>query len=406
MIDEAGRSGEPVAGSSASGLGASPVPPVIPVPRSGGGGGGVPPDTRQRVGGGRKPGGGSGRAWALVGLIVALFLAYKLVSGIGTVVQWAHFGGHGSGHGGRKQAHWLEEVVTEDNGAKDKIAVIEVAGVIASEALDHSGHDSVDLIKEQLGRAEDDEQVKAVLLKVDSPGGEVLASDEIYRALAAFQKDSGKPVVVSMGGMAASGGYYVSAPCRWIVANELTITGSIGVIMHGYNYRGLMDKVGIRPEVFKSGPLKDMLSGDKLEVSPTERALVQGMIDETFRRFKEVVREGRGWAASQNEGEGKSLARNWEEFADGRILTGRQALQLGLVDELGNLDTALDRILELTGLENYNLVRYEPPFELSGLLRLLGKTESRASLVKIDLGMDFPRLQAGRMYFLASHLFQ
>lgn len=339
-------------------------------------------------------------------MIVALFLAYKLVSGIGTVVQWAHFGGHGSGHGGRKQAHWLEEVVTEDNGAKDKIAVIEVAGVIASEALDRSGHDSVDLIKEQLGRAEDDEQVKAVLLKVDSPGGEVLASDEIYRALAAFQKDSGKPVVVSMGGMAASGGYYVSAPCRWIVANELTITGSIGVIMHGYNYRGLMDKVGIRPEVFKSGPLKDMLSGDKLEVSPTERALVQGMIDETFRRFKEVVREGRGWAASQNEGEGKSLARNWEEFADGRILTGRQALQLGLVDELGNLDTALDRILELTGLENYNLVRYEPPFELSGLLRLLGKTESRASLVKIDLGMDFPRLQAGRMYFLASHLFQ
>src|SRR2546428_583630 len=130
------------------------------------------------------------------------------------------------------------------------------------------------LISDQLRLAGEDDSAKAVVLRVDSPGGEVLASDEIYRAIADFEKDYKKPVVASMGGLAASGGYYVSAPCRWIVANELTITGSIGVIMHSYNYRGLLNKVGVRPEVFKSGKFKDMLSGEKDEedIPAEERA--------------------------------------------------------------------------------------------------------------------------------------
>src|SRR5690606_37432008 len=118
-----------------------------------------------------------------------------------------------------------------------------------------------EVIRAQLRRASWDDDVKAVLLKVDSPGGEVLASDEIARALEDFQKRAQKPVIVSMGSLAASGGYYVAAPCQWIVANELTITGSIGVIMQGFNYHGLMDKVGLRRGVYKSGEFKDMLSG-------------------------------------------------------------------------------------------------------------------------------------------------
>ena len=139
----------------------------------------------------------------------------------------------------------LEEVVTEDNDASAKIAVVDVDGIITSRAIDQSGYNMVDVIKAQLNRAEEDDKVKAVILKVDSPGGEVLASDEISRAIGEFQsKPHGKPVVCSMGSLAASGGYYVSAPCRWIVANDLTITGSIGVIMSTWNYRGLMDKVG------------------------------------------------------------------------------------------------------------------------------------------------------------------
>ena len=121
----------------------------------------------------------------------------------------------------------------------------------------------VDVIQAQLDRAKDDKHVKAVILKVDSPGGEVMASDQINKAIVKFQEDSKKPVVCSMGSLAASGGYYISAPCRWIVADDLTITGSIGVIMHGYNYRGLMDKVGVLPMTFKSGKYKDMLSPDR-----------------------------------------------------------------------------------------------------------------------------------------------
>ena len=138
----------------------------------------------------------------------------------------------------------LEEIIKEDNDAPNKIALIEVNGIITGQAVDQGGHSMVDVIRAQLKRAQEDERVKAVILKVDSPGGEVLASDEINRAIADFQKKARKPVVASMGSLAASGGYYVSVPCRWIVANELTITGSIGVIMSAWNYRGLMDKVG------------------------------------------------------------------------------------------------------------------------------------------------------------------
>jgi len=228
-----------------------------------------------------------------------------------------------------------------------------------------------------------------------------LASDEIYRAIADFEKNYKKPVVASMGGLAASGGYYVSAPCRWIVANELTITGSIGVIMHSYNYRGLLNKVGVRPEVFKSGKFKDMLSGEKDEedILPEEKQMVQSLIDETFERFKKVVAEGRENASEQNSGAGRHLADNWKDYADGRVLSGKQAYELGFVDELGNFDTAVERARQLARIKDANLVQYQRPFDLGNLFRLFGESESRA--VKIDLGMQLPNLQVGRLYFLS-----
>jgi protease-4 len=204
-----------------------------------------------------------------------------------------------------------------------------------------------------------------------------------------------------MGGLAASGGYYVSAPCRWIVANELTITGSIGVIMHSYNYRGLLNKVGVRPEVFKSGKFKDMLSGEKdeEEILPEEKQMIQSLIDETFQRFKKIVAEGRENASDQNRGEGRPLADDWENYADGRVLSGKQAYELGFVDELGNFDTAVERARLLARIKDANLVQYQRPFDLSNLFRLFGESESRA--LKIDLGMQLPKLQVGRLYFLS-----
>ena len=275
-------------------------------------------------------------------------------------------------------------------------------GLITSRAIDQGGYSMVDVIKAQLKRAEEDDKVKAVILKVDSPGGEVLASDEISRAISEFQtKPHGKPVVCSMGSLAASGGYYVSAPCRWIVANDLTITGSIGVIMSTWNYRRLMDKVGVRPETFKSGKYKDMLSGTREPDSITqeERDMVQALINETYGKFKSVVATGRKWAQAKNKDKGRALTEDWADYADGRILSGTEAFKLGFVDELGTFEDAVKRAKNIAGIQNANLIEYQQRFDISDLFRLFGQTESKA--VKVDLGLETPKLQAGQLYFLS-----
>ncbi len=303
----------------------------------------------------------------------------------------------------------LEEVTLASTNSDNKIAIIEVNGVISGEEIDRWGADMVQNIKDQLKMAERDSDVKAVILKINSPGGEVLASDEINKAITRFQDRSHRPVIASMGTLAASGGYYISVPCRWIVANELTITGSIGVIMHGYNYRQLMDKIGIHPLVFKSGRFKDMLSGDREDknLSPEDQRtrdqedqMVQGLIDETFNKFKDVVKTGRQCAAQENDGDGKTLVEDWQDYADGRVLSGKQALSFGFVDELGDFDAALNRALSLAHIPSANVVQYRMPMDLGSVLwHLLGKTEAPA--LKVDLGVDLPKLEAGRLYFIA-----
>ena len=296
----------------------------------------------------------------------------------------------------------LEEVTTEDNDSVLKIAVVHVDGIITDRALDQGGFGMVEVIKAQLKRAAEDDKVKAVILKVDSPGGEVMASDEISRAIGEFQaKLRGKPVVCSMGSLAASGGYYVSAPCRWIVANDLTITGSIGVIMSGWNYRGLMDKIGVRPQTFKSGKYKDMLSGSREPDSITqeERDMVQALINETYGRFTNVVATGREWAREKNKDKGRALIEGWADYADGRILSGKEAFERGFVDELGTFDDAVKRAKKITDIRNANLIEYQQRFDISDLFRLFGQTQTKA--VKVDLGLEVPKLQAGRLYFLS-----
>lgn len=298
----------------------------------------------------------------------------------------------------------LEQVTLKDNGARNKIAVINVDGIISSRNADESGNNMVDVIKAQLERAKKDNQVKAVILRVDSPGGEVMASDQIYRAIKKFQEgDRGKPVICSMGSLAASGGYYISCPCRWIVANQLTLTGSIGVIMETINYRGLMDKIGVEPYVFKSGKYKDMLSGMRStnEIPAGEHAMVQGLIDQTFDRFKQVVADGRDAAHEKNKKQGQPLAADWKNYADGRVLSGEQALDLGLVDQLGDFHDAVERAEQIANIENANLVEYRETYDISNFLRLFGQNASlRAPSVKLDLGFDFPRLRMGEPYFL------
>ena len=295
----------------------------------------------------------------------------------------------------------LEECLLKDNDARNKIAVVEVDGIITGQTADQAGNSMVDVIKAQFNRAKEDSRVKAVILKVDSPGGEVMASDQINRAIADFQDKSGKPVICSMGSLAASGGYYISVPCRWIQAEQLTLTGSIGVIMEGLNYRGLMDKIGLAPMVYKSGKYKDMLSGTREtnEIPAGEQAMVQGLIDETYATFTNVVYAGRTQAHQKNGDEGKALAGNWTSFVDGRVLSGKQALDLGFVDQLGDFDDAVKAAKKIAGIGSANLIEYRERYDLSYFLSMFGQS-SQSHDIKLDMGLNIPKLQAGALYFL------
>jgi len=350
-----------------------------------------------------------GRGWMITTIILSVFLVFCVLIIFTQFLSRALSSGLSSGlRSGfrttttRDVGPRLEECLLEDNGERGKIAVVTVNGIITDNARNQTGNNMVDVIKAQLDRAKDDDRVKAVILKVDSPGGEVMASDEINKAVADFQDKSHKPVVCSMGSLAASGGYYVSAPCRWIVANELTITGSIGVILHTWNYRGLMDKVGLAPVIYKSGLYKDMLSGERStnEIPAEERVMVQGLIDETYQKFKNVVASGRNAAHEKNKTEGHALVNNWTNYADGRVLSGTQAFKYGFVDELGNFDDAVKATKKIAGITKANLIEYRERYDISEFLRLFGQSGA-AHDIKLDLGLEMPKLQAGQLYFLS-----
>jgi protease-4 len=355
------------------------------------------------------------RGWMITAIILTLLLVLSVFGNLTQLLTSALSFKHGLGGeafgGVRDLGPKLDECLLENNHSANKIAVITVDGIITSHARDEAGNNQVEVVQAQLDRASEDRRVKAVILKVDSPGGEVLASDEIYKALRDFQTTDaedrgkpghkGKPVICSMGSLAASGGYYISAASRWIVANELTLTGSIGVIMHGWNYRGLMDKVGVAPTTYKSGKLKDMLSGERApnEIPPEEHALVQDLIDKTYGRFKEVVADGRAAAHELNKKDGRELAANWKDFADGRVVSGQEALEHGFVDQLGDFDDAVESAERIADIHDCNLVEYRERYDFSNLLSMFGQS-GQAHNIKLQLETDAPELRTGLMYFL------
>jgi protease-4 len=171
--------------------------------------------------------------------------------------------------------------------------------------------------------------------------------------------------------------------------------------MEGINYRGLMDKVGIAPVVYKSGKFKDMLSPFRAtnEIPVEEHAMVQALITETYEKFKGVVADGRAAAHDLNKKEGRALADDWTDYADGRVVSGKQARDLGLVDELGDFDAAVDRAEKIVGIHTANLVEYQERYDISNFLSMFGQS-SQAKDIKLDLGVNLPKLQAGLPYFL------
>lgn len=214
-------------------------------------------------------------------------------------------------------------------------------------------------IVSRLKEAEADPNVKAVVLRVDSPGGSVVASDEIYQQVVSMTK----PIVVSMGELAASGGYYVSAPADEIFANANTLTGSIGVISQFINFGELLKEYGVEVTTIKTGDFKDEGSPFR-SMSDEEVAVWQSIVDDAYEEFVQIVADGRGMSPDRV-----------KELADGRVYTGEQALQLGLVDHLGNLPAAIQRAAELGGIEGEpRIIENEQPFNLfEGLFSSLAR---------------------------------
>ncbi|HEX4629925.1 MAG TPA: signal peptide peptidase SppA [Chthoniobacterales bacterium] len=272
-------------------------------------------------------------------------------------------------------------------GSSDKIAVITMRGLISSSLPGNVGDTMVDDMRLALEQARDDEHVRAVVLEIDSPGGEVTASDAIYNWV--VKTRAKKPVVVYMDSLAASGGYYVACGGKYLMANETTITGSIGVIIQTLNYEQLFNKVGLASVVFKSGKFKDMLNGAR-QITPEERELVQSFVMKTYEKFLGVVAHERNLPADG--------LRN--SIADGRILSGKDALENKLIDGTGQIEDAFAKAKELGRASGATVVKYGPPFTFGRFLRAFGSWNN-----KIELTLPsqlVPQLETGRAYFLPS----
>jgi protease IV len=249
-------------------------------------------------------------------------------------------------------------------GSREKVALVKVEGpIIEAKTV-------VDEIKGYVK----DSTIKAIVIRVDSPGGGVVPSQEIYEQVKKAKMT--KKVVVSMGSVAASGGYYISAPADRIIANAGTITGSIGVIMVVPNLKGLLDKVGIKTEVVKSGKNKDLASVFR-GIGSEEREIIQGVMDDVHEQFIAAVAEGR-----------KIPLDKARAISDGRIFSGRQAIGVGLVDEVGDLEYAVKAAAKLAGIEGEPEVVSKA--EKSALSRLIeGRIPEEISRVLPDISLKY-----------------
>ena len=253
----------------------------------------------------------------------------------------------------------------ENIGAKDnQIAIVEVQGMILN---------SEDIVR-QLSMYRRDENIKGIVLRIDSPGGAVAPSQEIYNEVLKI-KESDKKVFASLGSIAASGGYYIASPADLVVANPGTLTGSIGVIMAFSNIEELMQKIGLRPEVIKSGEFKDAGSPVR-PMSKTERAILQSVVDDVHEQFMEAVSKGRNLSKQEV-----------KKIADGRVFTGRQALKLKMVDRLGGLEDTIELLAQKVGIEGRpTLVQEkEPASFLNWLLQSVFPQKFTGTLAPVSI---------------------
>jgi protease-4 len=318
-----------------------------------------------------------GKTWYwIIGLFSLVFLACGGFVGLGLLVagQFDNGSEWGFGFGQGIAIVDVEGVIVPGEAPPPSPFSVGPTGVAYSQTvIDH------------LQRAKADENVKAIVLRVDSPGGSVFASDEIYQEL----KEVDKPIITAMGNVAASGGYFVAAPTDEIWASPLTLTCSVGAVMRFFNLEQFSEEYGVTAITISSGQFKD--TGNPFrEFTEEDRAILQSMVDEAYDAFVGVVAEGRGMTDEQV-----------REIADGRICTGRQAQAMGLVDKLGYLPAVIDRAAELGGIANgdHRIIEYsyEAGFmgQLTASLYRPSPVEELKQLLRFDAGSPLMYLYLG-----------
>jgi protease-4 len=283
-----------------------------------------------------------------------------------------------------ESAKKLSETVIGGSGT-DKILLIPLKGVITGQPSKKLFQDTpsiVDSVKQQLKQARDDNEIKAVILEINSPGGGITASDIIYKKVLEFKEETNKKVIVCMQDVAASGAYYISAAADRIIAHPTTITGSIGVIMPLVNIASLVEKYGIEDNSITSGDMKSIGSPLK-KMSDEERKVLHDIVDEMYTRFVNIIAIGRNMEVE-----------DVRKLSDGRIYTGKQALDNGLVDQLGYIEDAITLAKNITGLNEAKVIRYKRAFNLAEIFEgsmdnLLGDRTIKFSL-HAAAGYDSP----------------
>jgi protease-4 len=258
----------------------------------------------------------------------------------------------------------LHSTVEQDGEVDQQIAVVPVRGLIVDETYRQ--------FDKWLTSIEDDSNVKAVVIDVDTPGGEVTASDQIHRRLIDFKARRKLPIVVAMGGMGTSGGYYVSANADWIIAQPTTLTGNIGVRWDRLSLAKMAEKVGVEDNSLHSTGADFKTAGSMWKTeTPEQTAYLTGLIDEAFRIFKKVVADGRG----------AKLKQSIDSIANGKVYTAGEAKELGLIDQVDYFDAALAKAKSMAGLSSPQVVRYSRP---PSFFESLGAESSLASQLKLD----------------------
>lgn len=329
----------------------------------------------------------NGKRWAALGIAVGLFIASTVINFLSSFA-FSDAEDAFTDMFAVSEELFAEEII-EEGDMLSKIAVLSINGVIQdtgdAESFFESPLYNHKAFMEQLDYVKESDDVKAIILQVNSPGGGVVESAQIHDKIKEIQKETKKPIYVSMGSMAASGGYYVSAPADKIFASPETLTGSLGVIMQGVNYAGLAEKYGVEFTTIKSGPYKDIMSPSR-PMTEEERKILQSMIDNSYEGFVKVISEGRDMSVDRV-----------KEIADGRIYDGRQAKQLDLIDGFGYLEDVIENVRKDQKLGDATVVKYTESmgfgsFFSMGAQKIMGEDAEMAGLMKLLSQPNSPRL--------------